>query len=173
MLKHEFTPGKKRVTINSSLYLLAKDSYVFQIEALTKSEKEDLEPIIEEINTLVKKLKKIDSKLIKFFNDMLYPFTKKITTVDTVNMLDLSASGFVCRHHTIDKLTPQIAVYKKYDEDYQIQPAILVYKSFLNDYRNHILTIIYLCDHFNEPKLRKEHENLWQTYKNYKTPIPH
>lgn len=169
VLKHEFTPGKSIITVNSTLYTLPKDSYTFQIDPLSKSDKEDLEPFIAEIKDLLKKLKKIDSKLIKFFNDMLYPFTKRPALKGEENMMDLSSSGIVCRHHALDKLTPSILVMKKTDDEIIAQPAIVVYKSFLNDYRNHILTIIYLCDHFNEPELRKQNDPIWQIYKKYKT----
>lgn len=171
VLSSQFTPGKSKITVNSALYTLPKDSYIFQIDPLNASEKEELEPLMIDIKELTKKLKKIDSKLVKFFNEMLYPFSNKPTLKSVENMMDLSSSGLVCRHHTIDKLTPSIMVYKKTEEPIQIQPAIKVYESFLNDYKNHMLTIIYLCDHFHEPELRKQHENIWQIYKKNKTPI--
>lgn len=169
VLKREFTPGKDIITVNSALYTLPKDSYIFQIDPLTDDDKEELEPLIDTIKDLLKKLKKMDNKLIKFFNDMLYPYNKKPTLKTEENMMDLSSSGLVCRHHAIDKLTPSILVLKKTDENIISQSAILVYKSFLNDYRNHILTIIYMCDHFNTPEMRKENDVVWQIYKKYKT----
>lgn len=169
VIKHEFTLGKENITVNSALYTLPKDSYIFQIDPLTNNEKEDLAPLIDDIKNSLKDMKKIDSKLIKFFNEMLYPFTKKVSVKNEENMLDLKASGLVCRHQTIDKLTPSIMVLKKTDKEIIVQTAILVYKSFLNDYHNHIRTIITLCNHFNNPEIRKENEPVWQIYKKYKT----
>lgn len=170
VLKKEFTPGKDMITVNSTLYTVPKDSYVFQIDPLTDGEKEDLEPLVNNIKELSNKLKKLDSKVVKFFNDMLYPFTKKPTIKGETNMMDLDASGIVRRHHAIDKLTPMVQTMKKTDENIIAQSAILVYKSFLNDYENHIRTIITLCESFHSPELRKENDMIWQIYKKYKTP---
>jgi hypothetical protein len=169
VLKYEFTPGKDMITVNSTLYTIPKDSFVFQIDPLSDSEKEDLEPFVENIKELQKRLKKVDSKVVKFFNDMLYPFTKKPTIKGEEDMLKLSSSGIVCRHHAIDKLTPHIQVMKKTDRNIVTQSAILVYKSFLNDYKSHIQTILTLCDVFNTPESRKENDLIWQIYKKYKT----
>lgn len=170
VVKQSFPPGKDIITVNSTLYTVPKDSYIFQIDPLDESEKEELEPLIENIKELSKKLKKLDSKIVKFFNDMLYPFTTKPTIKSEEDMLKLSSSGLVRRHHAIDKLTPFIQVIKKTDENIIVESAISVYKAFLNDYKNHIMTILTLCDHFHTSESRKENDAIWQIYKKYKTP---
>lgn len=170
VVKQSFPPGKDKITVNSTLYTIPKDSYIFQINPLDESEKEELEPLVNDIKELSKKLKKVDSKLVKFFNDMLYPFTTKPSIKSEEDMLKLSASGIVRRHHAIDKLTPFIQVIKKTDENIIVESAISVYKAFLNDYKNHIMTVLTLCDHFHTSESRKENDAIWQIYKKYKTP---
>lgn len=175
VVSRKYQMRKTMITVTAVLYLLPQDpSYIFEIDPLTKEEKEELQIDLDDIKELEAQIKKIGKPLLKFFNDMLYPFeTKKLTDRkgNPSDMKKLSASGLLVRHERTDKMTPTIQVLKKtkeYNEQASKQPAKLVYKAFLNDYKLHLMMMIELCTEFKEKKLRDSHKNVWSIYKSYK-----
>lgn len=174
VIKSGYQIAKRAISISGTLYLIPQsETYIFHIGALTEDDIADLQPYLDEISALEKDIKKLDKKMVKYFNDLVYPFTKtKIVEGNQVSMLKLKASGYIVRHERTDKLTPFIHVLKKKPKNgvVQIQPAKLVYQAFLNDYKLHILFIIDMVNSFEDPSVRKSHKNLWEIYKSYKKP---
>ena len=176
ILRASYEKGKSMISVSAQLYLLPQDdSYIFEIEPLTKEEKEELEPKLKEISELEKTLKKSDKKALKFFTDLLYPFSNKKKIEGTaIDMRKLSASGFVTRNSRTEKSEPTIHVIKKNKKSMELvskkEPSILVYQSFLNDYALHMHILIDLLEKFKDPSTRKSHSNIWKIYKAYKKP---
>lgn len=176
ILTRKYEIAKRMMSAIVALYTLPQEeSYVFEIEPLTDDEKAELKYELEELKKLEKQISKIDSKLLKFFNDLLYPFkNKKFTSPGSIeDMRKLKASGYVVRHERTDKLEPDIIVLtktKKNPIDARKDSAKLVYLRFFNDYKLHMMMLIELCSSFENKAHRDNHEHIWDIYKSYKKP---
>lgn len=169
-LNSRYQIAKNMISVEGQMYLIPQsEAYIFKIDKLTNTDKEDLLPYVDEIQSMEKDMKKLDTKLVKFFNELLYPFTKtKNITGKLEDMKKLSAYGYVVRHERTDKLTPNIYILKKEPPSFQEQPAKLVYQAFFNDYKLHMMFIRELVETFSDSKLKKSHDNVWAIYKAYK-----
>ena len=173
-IQSSYNLGKNSISVNGTFYFIPQNpQYVFEIDELSHSDKKEISPLLEEIHELETIIKKKDPKTVKFFNEMLYPFKKnKTSSFNTVDIKKLNATGFICRHERIDKLTPFVEVLKNVKSvDPNLvkkHPAKLVYMSILNDYKLHMIMVINLCQTFKSSELRKSHENIWLIYKQYK-----
>jgi len=176
VLVRKYQIAKQMISVIATLYTLPQEeSYIFEIEPLTDEEKGELEYELDEIKKLEKQISKVDSKLLKFFNDLLYPFkNKKFTSLGSVeDMRKMKSSGLVVRHERTDKLEPDIIVLtktKKNKLETRKDSAKLVYMRFFNDYKLHMMMMLELCSSFEEKALRDEHNHIWDIYKSYKKP---
>lgn len=176
VLIKKYEIAKKMISVIAALYTLPQEeSYVFEIEPLTDEEKSELGYELEEIKKLEKQISKVDSKLLKFFNDLLYPFkNKKFTSPGSVeDMRKMKASGLVVRHERTDKLEPDIIVLAKTKKNAigaRKDSAKLVYMRFFNDYKLHMMIMLELCSSFEDKAHRDDHSHIWDIYKSYKKP---
>lgn len=176
VLIKKYEIAKKMISVIAALYTLPQEeSYVFEIEPLTDEEKSELGYELEEIKKLEKQISKVDSKLLKFFNDLFYPFkNKKFTSPGSVeDMRKMKASGLVVRHERTDKLEPDIIVLAKTKKNAigaRKDFAKLVYMRFFNDYKLHMMIMLELCSSFEDKAHRDDHSHIWDIYKSYKKP---
>ena len=168
--------AKQMISIIATLYTLPQEpSYIFEIEPLTDEEKAELGYELDEIKKMEKQISKVDTKLLTFFNNLLYPFkNNKFAAPGSVeDMRKMKASGFVVRHERTDKLEPDIIVLsktKKNQFEARKDSAKLVYMRFFNDYKLHMMIMLELCSAFEEKAHRDEHSHIWDIYKSYKKP---
>ena len=169
VIESRYGISRESISINGTFYKLPKNSNIFKIGPLSKSDKTELDVFIKDMTHIEAQLKKQKNQLVKFFNDLLYPF-KGSPQKGKADMKKMLAAGFVSKSEKLDKSLPNVEVLKKIPKDVVVieEDPLVVYKALFNEYVLHMHALISLCEYFSDTKLKNSHKNVWDSYKAWK-----
>jgi hypothetical protein len=166
---------------------------LFKPDAITSTEQDLINRKLTEISDVKKAYDAADSKLVKFFEELFYPFQEQLKKppfdvkdiLQLVKKQDLPADPIIiCRHPGLVKSDTQvflipIDVVKNLPQsewtnkdklEVKIIPATYgeVLLEILDDYCSFLETITHCCDVYNTEQIRKKHQKIWTIYNSIK-----